>query len=334
VLRSPEDDELAGALGEPEGHVLLDQRPRLDRSTDGSGATGWYSYPCPRATRDHPRHGYEYEAVAPPMLRRPVKSALNLAGRVVGSRCPACGYRTLLRRRDLIPPRLFDEWEMDGRLRRALVDREQVWCLRCGNQVRTRQMAAVIVDELNRRLGTRARSLAELVREPAMRRLAVAEVNACGLLHPILARLPTLAYSEFGGGKPGAADEDAERLSYADASFDLVLHSETLEHVPNPDAALSENRRVLRPGGQLIFTTPVIWDRPTRRRARLGPDAQVEFLLPPSYHGVGARREDHLVFHEFGGDLPDLIRAAGFADVRVVRDPANPLLNVFVAAVA
>ena len=41
-----------------------------------------------------------------------------------------------------------------------------------------------------------------------------------------------------------------------DASFDVILCSEVLEHVPNPVAAIAEFSRVLRPGGTLLLTAP------------------------------------------------------------------------------
>jgi len=44
---------------------------------------------------------------------------------------------------------------------------------------------------------------------------------------------------------------------YADGFFDCVLFCEILEHLLlNPDFAVSEMRRILRPGGYLIITTP------------------------------------------------------------------------------
>lgn len=50
--------------------------------------------------------------------------------------------------------------------------------------------------------------------------------------------------------------EDAQRLSFAPASFDKVLLSEVIEHVPEPERAVAEAARVLRPGGVLAVSTP------------------------------------------------------------------------------
>lgn len=41
-----------------------------------------------------------------------------------------------------------------------------------------------------------------------------------------------------------------------DASFDVVLCSEVLEHIPNPVAAIQEFARILKPGGTLLLTAP------------------------------------------------------------------------------
>ena len=49
---------------------------------------------------------------------------------------------------------------------------------------------------------------------------------------------------------------DIARLPFADATFDAVLCSEVIEHVPAPIAVIAELARVLRPGGELLLTAP------------------------------------------------------------------------------
>lgn len=49
---------------------------------------------------------------------------------------------------------------------------------------------------------------------------------------------------------------NAERLPFADESFDLVTCSETLEQVETPARAVQEMARVLKPGGRLLLSAP------------------------------------------------------------------------------
>jgi SAM-dependent methyltransferase len=46
------------------------------------------------------------------------------------------------------------------------------------------------------------------------------------------------------------------RLPIADSKADVVIMSELIEHLVDPDGALEEVRRVLRPGGALLLSTP------------------------------------------------------------------------------
>jgi 2-polyprenyl-3-methyl-5-hydroxy-6-metoxy-1,4-benzoquinol methylase len=59
-----------------------------------------------------------------------------------------------------------------------------------------------------------------------------------------------------GGGKWGLNVSDIECLSFRDSRFDLVVCSEVLEHLPDQNAAISEIRRVLKPGKILALSVP------------------------------------------------------------------------------
>jgi SAM-dependent methyltransferase len=50
-------------------------------------------------------------------------------------------------------------------------------------------------------------------------------------------------------------------LPLENQSFETVVSTELLEHVPDPLRALREMHRVLRPGGYLILSTPMYWPR-------------------------------------------------------------------------
>lgn len=68
---------------------------------------------------------------------------------------------------------------------------------------------------------------------------------------------------------------DAQHLPFADDSFDHVVCSEVLEHLPDDAAAVREIARVLKPGGTAVFTVPdadfpFTWDPPNWLLKRLG----------------------------------------------------------------
>lgn len=63
----------------------------------------------------------------------------------------------------------------------------------------------------------------------------------------------------------GLAVMDAEKLEFSDNSFDVVMAQYVVTAVPNPEAALDEFARVLRPGGELIILTRVSADSGIRR---------------------------------------------------------------------
>jgi phosphatidylethanolamine/phosphatidyl-N-methylethanolamine N-methyltransferase len=76
---------------------------------------------------------------------------------------------------------------------------------------------------------------------------------------------------------------DAERLDFADASFDVVVAQYVVTAIPNPERALDEFVRVVRPGGEIILTT--------RIGAERGVRGTIEGLLMPLTSRMGWRTE-------------------------------------------
>ncbi|MBS9476064.1 class I SAM-dependent methyltransferase [Ancylobacter radicis] len=111
----------------------------------------------------------------------------------------------------------------------------------------------------------------------------------------------------------GLHHEDIHALSFASDMFDLIVSNEVFEHIPSPPAAFRECHRVLKRDGEMIMTTPFF---PTRdasiRRADIGPEGIVH-LLPPMFHGNPVSEEGSLVFYDFGWDILDMAREAGFS---------------------
>lgn len=112
--------------------------------------------------------------------------------------------------------------------------------------------------------------------------------------------------------------QDMTRMTFEDASADLILHQDVLEHIPDYRAALRESWRVLRPGGATIFTAPFFHERSeTFVRAAMRSDGTIEHLAPEERHGDPLVPEGILAFYNFGWSLLEEMRNAGFHDARV-----------------
>ena len=207
--------------------------------------------------------------------------------------CTVCGNQEFVHDRVLWEG-LIAEWQLSPR-EADYVDRQQgTHCTVCSSNLRSIALA----DAIRASLGTEL-TLSEFVSASTARSLALLELNEAGSLSPVLERMPGRTLACF-------PDVDMHALPYSSASFDLVVHSDTLEHVAQPIRALAECRRVLKTGGSLCFTVPTIVGRLTRSRAG----------LPNSYHGTPETdRDDFLVHTEFGADVWTYVIEAGFSAV-------------------
>ncbi len=208
------------------------------------------------------------------------------------SRCPFCGPTLMVKLRD---------------------DEIAVRCLRCGASAIHMSVGCAIASEISDLHTCDAYELS--ARGPLV-----------GFLRHSTRSLATSEY--FVDGAPGVSRdgvhiEDVQRLTFADASFDLVTHTEVFEHVPDDTIAFPEVNPVLKPGRRMIFTAPPISIPPTIDRHRLRAGV-VDYLLPALTHHDPLRGGDPiLVYREYGEDVVERVAAAGFDEVRLLEPPAQ-----------
>lgn len=118
----------------------------------------------------------------------------------------------------------------------------------------------------------------------------------------------------------GVRHEDIQNLSFPDASLDLIISLEVLEHVPYPDRAFRELRRCLRDGGTALVTAPFVENEAKDMvRARLTESGDIEHLVEPEFHGNPVDPEGGaLCFRYFGWSIVDDLKAAGFSRAEVL----------------
>lgn len=208
--------------------------------------------------------------------------------------CPCCGS-TQTQEQPVLWKELIDEWRLAGH-EIAYINRQQGFsCTGCSSNIRCMALAQGIMNYFGYE-----GLFHDFVRTDRARSLRVLEINEAAALTPFLRLLPhhdLRCYPEC----------DMMNLAFADSSWDLIVHSDTLEHIPHPVRGLSECRRVLQPGGACAFTIPLIVDRLTISREG----------MPPSYHGSPANPGDCLVHTEYGADAWKHVLLAGFRECRI-----------------
>lgn len=110
-------------------------------------------------------------------------------------------------------------------------------------------------------------------------------------------------------------------LPFADGCADAVLFSEVIEHLVDPDHALEELRRVLRPGGHLMLSTPNLAAWYNRALLLAGVQPVFSEVSLRGIHGrPGAQVVGHLRLYTARA-LRSHLTASGFRDVRITGAP-------------
>ena len=114
-------------------------------------------------------------------------------------------------------------------------------------------------------------------------------------------------------------------IQAADASFDLVLSVEGIEHLENPHAFLAEIRRVLKPGGQCVVTTPNI----VSIRSRLRFFGSGFYNQDPRPLNESARHPLHHISLKTFAELRYALETSGLAVISVGHTHIKPISRAY-----
>ena len=210
--------------------------------------------------------------------------------------CICCGSYSL-EQSIILWEDLINEWELTETEVEYMNRQQGLRCLRCKANLRTMALAYALMRNENYR-----GLFKNFVKTRRIKSKKVLEVNEAGWLTQYLQKLPLHYLAKY-------PEIDAQDMPFSDSSFDIIIHSDILEHIPNPDKAINEFFRILKPNGYCVFTVPMLVGKLSRSRAGLAP----------SHHGCGEQRirDDYLVYTEFGTDMWERLTKVGFSEVRI-----------------
>lgn len=204
--------------------------------------------------------------------------------------CPICNnssFKTF----DVLPNELISDWKLSTQEVDYINLQQGFHCTSCNCNLRVMTLASHMLEHYNCN-----EIFIDFIKSFEGN---ILEINQVGSLSSFLKRSDNHILKSY-------PEIDIENISYEDKTFDVILHSDTLEHIPNSIRGLSECYRILKKGGVMFFTIPIIHDRMTIKRHG----------MPKAYHSsYDYKADDYLVYTEYGADFYKELFMSGFSNI-------------------
>jgi SAM-dependent methyltransferase len=245
--------------------------------------------------------------------------------------CPICGNKSTP---------LYEFPDIPLRIEHKIgVLRETLQCKHCVASMRQRSLAVALLGFLNTRWSSELDSIADLASH-GLDGLRVLDSDNFSAISKLLRSTTGYTRCSYFPNKPFGScldsnyfNEDLQRLSFPDGTYDIVLTSDVMEHVRDCASAHREIFRVLKLGGAYIFTVP--FDLNAEEDIRL-VDTSTEkdvYLCKPQIHG-DPLSGGVLAYRVFGRSLIRELELLGFAvEFSLLQQPDQLIIDgdVFVA---
>jgi hypothetical protein len=185
----------------------------------------------------------------------------------------------------------------------SLLARESYFCKVCLTSDRKRLLYKHLVEHISEKSKIHIDDLREF--EDQLSVLIIGDLGKHGYLQKLVTEHLACTTTYFnpeeaiGTRKDHLINADIENLTFLNTEFDLVIHTDVLEHCNNPTLAIESCLQILKNDGAMIFTIPI--------RNRIDLSFSTSNKTPKIWHGRGKwafsflpKLDGYLERHVFG----------------------------------
>lgn len=231
--------------------------------------------------------------------------AIGDSNRDINGRCLVCKRESRFYFNSWIVSKDIENDMKDSSEFQSLLARESYFCKVCLTSDRKRSLYKHLLMYISEKSKIHIDDLRKF--EGQLSILVIGDLGKHGYLQKIVSKHLTCTTTYFnqeeaiGTRKKHLINADIEDLAFLDTAFDLIIHTDVLEHCNNPTLAIESCLQTLKNDGVIIFTIPI--------RSNLALSFSTPNKTPKIWHGRGKwvfsflpKVDGYLERHIFGTD--------------------------------